>query len=71
MRYSLITIYKENNGFVDGVWMQDSTGTLEEAIEKARATEKANSNRIAVAVVEHLNGSSPNYCLRTGLKRLA
>lgn len=70
MKYSLINVNKEHDGFVDGVWIQDHTGNLDTAIQMARGTEKANHNRICVAVVENLNYSAPNYCLRTGLKRL-
>jgi hypothetical protein len=70
MRYSLVSVSREENGLVDGVWVQDCTGTLDEAIKRARDTEKANSNRISVAVVESLNGSTPNYCQRTNLERL-
>ena len=70
MRYSLINIVNEKDGLVDGVWIQNHTGTLKTAIKVARDTEKANSNRIIVGVVEDLNYSSPNYSLKKGLKRL-
>lgn len=70
MRYSLILVYKEYDGFVDGVWIQDSNGSLEKAIEVARDTEKANSNRITVAVVESLNSCTPDYNIKTRLKRI-
>lgn len=64
MKYSLMTIINESDSLIDGVWMQDHTGTLETAIEKARKTEIANGNRIKVAVVEYLNCPTPNYCLK-------
>ncbi|TCI99588.1 hypothetical protein [Cytobacillus praedii] len=70
MKFSLIQIYNEVDGFVNGVWLQDHTGNLNSAIRKANETEKANSNRIKVAVVERIGGSAPNYCLLTNLKRL-
>ena len=70
MKYSLLNVSKEENGMVCGVWMQDYTGTFSEAVQKARDTEKANCNRVNVAVVDHLNGSSPDYSYRTRLKRL-
>lgn len=70
MKFSLINVDNETGGLVDGVWMQDHTSTLETAIEKAIRTEKANSNRIKVAVVEKTNSSCPNYSLLTKLKRL-
>jgi len=73
VNYSLINVSNEKDGFVDGVWMQDCTGTtLETAIKRARDTEKVNSSRIkvTVAVVESLCCPTPNYSYRTGLKRL-
>lgn len=70
MRFSLIQIYNEDNGIVDGVWLQDCTGSLETAINKAKETEKANGNKIKVAIVEKINGFTPNYNLLTGLKRI-
>ncbi len=70
MRYSLINVDSEASGLVDGTWMQDHTGTLETATQKARDTEKANSNRITVAVVEALS-YIPDYDPKHGLKRLA
>ncbi len=70
MKFSLIQIYNETNGYVDGVWIQDFTGNLNEAIKKATNTEKANSNRIKVAIVERVGSSTPNYCLLKNLKQL-
>lgn len=70
MRYSLINVSNEHDGIVDGNWIQNFTGSFEEACKFARETEKINSNRITVAVVEELSGSYPNYYHRTGLKRL-
>lgn len=70
MRYSLVNVFNEKDGFVDGVWMQHHTGTLETAIERARATEKVNSNQITVAVVEELSNTMPDYSNRFKLKRL-
>lgn len=69
-RYSLMVVYKEYDGLIDGTWIQDSTGTLQEAINKAKATEQVNSQRIKVAVVASVLSGGPNYSLRTGLKRL-
>ena len=70
MRYSLINVYKEYCGLVDGTWIQDCTGTLEDVTKAARDTERANSNRITVAVVSAINSCSPDYSPKTGLKRL-
>lgn len=70
-KYSLVNIEKVHpDGLIDETWMQDSTGTLEEAIIKARSTEKANSNRIAVGVVESILSGGPNYSTRIRLERL-
>lgn len=71
MKYSLITVLSERNGLVDGNWIQDVTGELKDAIACARATERANSNRITVAVVPELAGCGASaYDTRTGLRRL-
>jgi hypothetical protein len=69
-KFSLIQVYEEKDGLINGVWLQDHTGTLKTAIETAKKTEQANSNKITVAVVDKVNGSSPNYSLLTNLKRL-
>lgn len=70
MKFSLIQIYEEINGLVDGVWLQDYTGEFDMAVKVAKATEKANGNRIKVAIVDKTNHSCPNYSLLTDLKRL-
>lgn len=70
MKFSLIQVYKEIDKLEDGVWIQDHIGTLDTAVKVANETEKANGNRIEVAVVEKVHSSSPNYCLLTKLKRL-
>jgi len=70
MKFSLIQIYKETNELVDGVWIQDHTGNLDSALKLANDTEKANGNRIKIAIVEQIGSSSSNYNLLTKLKRL-
>ena len=71
-RYSLVNVWKRHDdGFVDGSWIQDSTGTLEKAFLKARRTEKANSGRISVAVVHSFMGAGiSNFTPRTRLKEI-
>ena len=71
MKYSLIVIEKTNNDkTINGTWLQGCCGvTLEKATERARATEKVNSNRIKIAVVEELNGIQ-NYDVKYNLTRL-
>lgn len=69
-KFSLLNVWEERGGLVDGTWIQDVTGTLEEAIECARATERANSNRITVAVVPRGSSTTPNFSPQKGLKRL-
>ena len=70
MRFSLIQVYNEKEGYIDGMWIQDFTGTLDAAIKKSNETEKANSNRIQIAVVKRVEGSTPDYDLIKNLKRL-
>jgi hypothetical protein len=70
MKFSLIQIDEEINGLVSGVWLQDYTGEFDKAVKKAKATEKANGNRIKVAIIEKTNNYCPNYSLLTDLKRL-
>ena len=69
-KFSLLNVWEERGGLVDGTWVQDVTGTLEEAIECARATERANSNRITVSVVPRGSSTTPNFSPQKGLKRL-
>jgi hypothetical protein len=53
MRLSLLQVDSRNeDNTINGVWLQNSTGTLEEARVKSQATMQANGNRIQVAVVE-------------------
>lgn len=67
--YMLLNVYKEKNGLVSGNFMEwCSNCSLDEAIKRARETEKVNSNRINVAVVDELYDSyKTNYY---NLKRL-
>ena len=67
-KYSLVQVTNRHNGYIDGTWLQNCVGVTEaEAHERARATERANSNRISVAVVHHMDGGmfwdcgGPNY----------
>ena len=68
-KYSIIQVTKRYDGLVDGVWLQHCIAcTKEEALQRARATEKANSNRISVAVVANFPyGGGPNYNHYRGL----
>ncbi len=70
MRYSLINVQKEQDGIVDGNWLQDYTGDLKDAVICARETEKLNSNRIDIAVVEAVTGSSAVLRYHKCLRRL-
>lgn len=60
-RFSLVQYEKEEDGFVYGTWIQDCTGTFDEACRRAAETEAANSNRIKVAVVEAFGTPCPVY----------
>lgn len=56
--YMLLLIDKEENGKVDGTHLQWCSGcSIEEAEKSARATEKANGNRISVAVIDEVYDS--------------
>lgn len=57
-RFSIINVSKREDGFVSGNWVVNVTGTLEEARERLAAINKANSNRLDLAVVEFTNGFS-------------
>lgn len=60
MKYSLIQIEEEHGaGVISGSWVQDCIGSLEEATQRATKTEQVNSNRIKVAVVEQVVGTTP------------
>ena len=63
-RYSLINVSREHDNMVDGMWIQDYTGSIDEAIQLARETETANSNRITVAVVKNTNNSYTYPCIK-------
>lgn len=61
MKFSLLNVSSKNeDGTINGVWLQDHTGTLETALETAKRTEKANSNKIEVAVCEETSGHITN-----------
>lgn len=55
--YMLLLVDKEENGMVDGTWLQWCGFSIEKAIQRARDTEKVNSNRISVAVIDELYDS--------------
>ena len=60
-KFSLLQVTKHRTeapfkGCVDGYLTQHCVGvTLEQAKEKSRATERANSNRIEIAVVDEIS----------------
>lgn len=59
MRVSIIQIEREKDGFVDGYWLQDHTGSLEDALIKAKGHEQANGGRIQTAIVEQVATTTP------------
>lgn len=69
-KYSLINVSERKNGLVSGVWIQDFTGTKEGVLQMAKNTEKANGNRIDVAVVNCVGGSAPVYDYLTNIKEI-
>ena len=70
MKYSLINVTNQYGKYVDGIWIQNFIGTLEEATQYGRETEKANSNRILVAVVNELAGTTLIGAYRKHLESL-
>lgn len=68
MIYSLINVYRDNGDSVDGTWVEDVIGSLDDALCRARETEKANSNKIHIAVVEQINSPTAILHFWTGLK---
>jgi len=68
MKFTLVNVDYVKDGLVYGVWMQGFTGSLDQATECAIETEKTNSNRITVAVVE--DKCYPSFGYIYGAKRL-
>jgi len=57
--FSLINVFKRDGNKVSGSWLQNHTGTLETAKQKAKSTEAANGNKIDVAVIKEVNSTTP------------
>ena len=70
MRCSLIDVVQQCGEIVEGTWIQNFTGPLDEAAQWARDTEKVNGGRIMVAVVDEIIGTNLIGVYRKGLKRL-
>lgn len=68
-KYSLINVFKDHGTTVDGNWIQDITGTLEEAVQLAREIEKVNGNKISIAVVNQVNSTVPMLQFWTNLEK--
>jgi hypothetical protein len=58
MRLSLINVHKRNpDNTVDGSLIQNKmAGSVEEAVEFAKATKAVNGNKIDIAVVDEVTG---------------
>ena len=57
--FSLLTIHRQNeDGTIDGAWLQDVVGTLEEARQRAQSTSAVNSG-MPIAVVKAVGWCSP------------
>lgn len=69
-KFSLVNVSERKGELVSGVWIQDFTGSKEGAFRLAKDTEKANGNRIEIAVVERLGGSTPNYNYLTNIREI-
>jgi len=69
-KFTLIQVSSTNqNRTINGSILQGHIGTLETATAKARSTEKANSNRIDIAVVDEIY-TTLNWGSFSNLKRL-
>lgn len=71
MRYALALISNINDNLtIDGCWLQNCAAcSLEEAVKRARATEKVNGDRISVAVVDASLFGVTDYNCKAGLAR--
>ncbi len=70
MIFSLINVSSEKDNKVSGYWIQNHIGTLESAKKVAKETEKVNSNKIDIAVVEEVSSVVPALCFHEYLERL-
>jgi hypothetical protein len=70
LKFSLIIIIEQSAALVGGYWIQNHIGSLASAIEAARATQAANSNKIEVAVVAELSSPTAALGYWTNLTRL-
>ncbi len=70
MVFSLINVQKQTGRRVEGNWLQDHIGTLATATERARHTERMNSNAITVAVVAAVNSPVAILSYWENLERL-
>ena len=71
MTYSLINVSKEHSGgYVDGYWIQDCIGDINDAIERAKSTNKVNGNTLNIAIVSKLNSTTPSLNCWTNPKKL-
>lgn len=57
--FSLLSVSSQNDdGTVNGSWVQDCVGSYDDAVERARQTSELNSG-IHIAVIEHVNTATP------------
>lgn len=57
--YSLINVCKKHDNKVDGYWIQDCYGSIEEAKERAKNTNAVNGNRLDIAITQRVNTTIP------------
>lgn len=69
-KFSIINVDKSEGSKVSGNWVQDHLGTLESALEKARKINAANSDRLDLAIVKRVEGTTPMLEYFTNLTRL-
>lgn len=70
MKFSLVTVSKQDGPTFSGYWVQNHVGTIETASAKARRTEEVNGHKITVGVVAELASVTPMLDYHERLTRL-
>jgi hypothetical protein len=71
MKLSIIQVEREKDGLIDGYWLQDHVGSIEEALVKAQGYERANGGKIKTAIVSQVVTTTPIlHGIFNGLKKL-
>jgi hypothetical protein len=60
MKFSFINVMKERNNIIEGYWMQDFYGSLEDANKKSQEINAVNGNKLNIAIVKSVQGTNPS-----------